>query len=128
MAVTPAGGRLLPADSARPARSSTVSAPAVLSDPLIHFLRADNGEPSGRNQLQRALPSISAPSAPTARPSAIAMRQPAAMAMRPARSLVVMPPLDSADAALPAIASIARARSRTSGMHLGAASLRGSPV
>ena len=126
--MTPAGSRLLPADSARTAPSSTVSAPAVFSEPLIHFLRADRGEPSGRNQLQRALPSIRAPSAPTARPSAIAMRQPAAMAMRPAISLVTMPPLDSSEAAVPPIASMAGVISRISGMNVAEASLRGSPV
>src|SRR5204863_10103021 len=76
IAVTPAGSRLLPADRARTAPSSTSRVPAGLSEPLIHFLRADRGEASGRNQEQRALPSITAPSAPTARPSAIAIRQP----------------------------------------------------
>ena len=69
--------------------------------------------------MQRALPSISAPSAPTARPSAIAMRQPAAMAMRPAISLVTMPPFDSSEAALPPIASISGVISRISGMKRG---------
>ena len=67
-------------------------------------------------------------SAPTARPSAIAMRQPAAMAMRPAISLVAMPPLDSSEAALPPIASMAGVISRISGMNLADASRRGSPV
>src|SRR6185437_2488186 len=99
MPVTPAGSRLLPLDRARTAPSSTTRAPADFSEPLIHFLRAESGEPSGRNQLHRALPSITAPSAPTGRPSAIAIRQPAAMAMRPAISLVTMPPLESSDAA-----------------------------
>ena len=74
------------------------------------------------------MPSITAPSAPTARPSAIAMRQPAAMAMRPAISLVTMPPFDISEAAAPAIASISGVISRISGMCLAVASLRGSPV
>jgi len=46
MLVTPAGSRLLPADSARTAPSSTVSAPRRLERPAIHFLRADRGEAS----------------------------------------------------------------------------------
>ena len=126
--VTPAGNRLLPADKARTAPSSTTRVPAHFSEPLIQRLRADKGEASGRNQLQRALPSISAANAPTWRPSAIAMRQPAAIAMRAAISLVTMPPWESAEAAAPPMASISGVISRISGMCLADLSLRGSPV
>ena len=50
------------------------------------------------------------------------------MAMRPAISLVTMPPFDSAEAALPPIASISGVISRISGMNFAEASVRGSPV
>ncbi len=75
------------------------------SEPAIHFLRDVTGLTGVRNQVTGA-PAAIACRGWSIRPDAITMWVPPVVAILPASILVCMPPRDSSELAVPAIASI----------------------
>ena len=103
------------------------SCPLGSSCPAIQRLRAVTGSDGARNQVHAA-PQSSARNGCRIVPDVITMLAPDASAMRPASILVTMPPRDSSDPALPAIASMSGVICRTSRTSVPAGVLPGGAV
>src|SRR5262249_19329282 len=104
--MTPAGSKLLPLRNAATAPVSIVKMPLGSSDPAIHFFLAVIGLAGVRNHVQRAPAAIAASGCAT-RPDAITMWVPPCVTILAASILVCMPPRESSEPAVPAMASMA---------------------